>query len=85
MVGDREGSRDEIDEEWAITLVEQEGVLVQPGYFYDFPATAASSSAPPRRERFAEARLGSAEDGDGLRVRPCSRRVDVTVYRRPAR
>ncbi|HZE88061.1 MAG TPA: pyridoxal phosphate-dependent aminotransferase, partial [Verrucomicrobiae bacterium] len=25
------------DEEWAITLVEQEGVLVQPGYFYDFP------------------------------------------------
>ncbi|MBI3448276.1 MAG: pyridoxal phosphate-dependent aminotransferase [Acidobacteria bacterium] len=25
------------DEEWALALLEEDGVLVQPGYFYDFP------------------------------------------------
>lgn len=28
------------DEEWAITFLEQDGVLIQPGYFYDFAAGA---------------------------------------------
>lgn len=27
-------------EEWALTLLERDGVLVQPGYFYDFPGEA---------------------------------------------
>jgi alanine-synthesizing transaminase len=26
------------DEAWAVTLLEEDGVLVQPGYFYDFPS-----------------------------------------------
>ena len=28
------------EEEWTLTLVEEEGVLVQPGYFYDFESEA---------------------------------------------
>lgn len=30
--------RGKSDEDWAVTLVEQDGVLVHPGYFYDFDA-----------------------------------------------
>ena len=29
------------DAEWAITLLRQDGILVQPGYFFDMPATGA--------------------------------------------
>ena len=27
------------DEEWALTLLEKDGVLVQPGYYYELPGT----------------------------------------------
>lgn len=29
--------RSPTDEEWALRLLEEDGVLVQPGYFFDFP------------------------------------------------
>jgi alanine-synthesizing transaminase len=32
--------RTQSDEDWAMTLVERDGVLVQPGYFYDVPLEA---------------------------------------------
>jgi alanine-synthesizing transaminase len=32
--------RNRTEEEWVLTLLENEGVLVQPGYFYDFEAEA---------------------------------------------
>jgi aspartate/methionine/tyrosine aminotransferase len=28
------------DEEWVLDLLEEQGVLVQPGFFYDFPSGA---------------------------------------------
>jgi hypothetical protein len=43
------------EEEWAIALIEQDGVLVHPGYFFDFPREAylVLSLLPPAAE-FAE-------------------------------
>jgi hypothetical protein len=40
------------EEEWAIALVEQDGVLVHPGYFFDFPREAylVLSLLPPPAE-----------------------------------
>jgi alanine-synthesizing transaminase len=43
------------DEEWALTLLERDGVLVQPGYFYDFSGEGRLVvSLLPEREAFAE-------------------------------
>jgi len=43
------------DEEWAILLLEEGGVLVQPGYFFDLrEATVLVLSLLPAREVFAE-------------------------------
>jgi len=44
------------DEAWALTLLEEEGVLVQPGYFYDFPDDGRLVvSLLPEEAVFAEA------------------------------
>jgi aspartate/methionine/tyrosine aminotransferase len=43
------------DEEWALTLLEEDGVLVQPGYFYDFPGEGRLVvSLLPETEAFVE-------------------------------
>ena len=55
------------DEEWAITLLEQDGVLVQPGFFYDFPCEGRLVvSLLPEEPVFAEGiRRLSARIGAG--------------------
>ena len=53
--------RTRTEEEWALLLLEEEGVLVHPGYFFDFAEEAylvVSLLAPPARFREAAARLG---------------------------
>jgi len=61
------------EEEWCARLIEEDGVLVQPGYFFDFPSEAflVPSLLPPP-DVFAEgvarllARLGEHPAGDVL-------------------
>jgi len=44
------------DEEWALLLLEEDGVLVQPGYFYDFPSEGRLVlSLLPEERIFSEA------------------------------
>jgi aspartate/methionine/tyrosine aminotransferase len=44
------------DEQWALAFVEQDGVLVHPGYFFDLRgATYAVVSLLPRPDVFREA------------------------------
>ncbi|HET9315835.1 MAG TPA: pyridoxal phosphate-dependent aminotransferase, partial [Vicinamibacteria bacterium] len=56
------------EEEWCARLIEEDGVLVQPGYFFDFPGEAyLVASLLPSPDVFAEgitrvmARLGSVD------------------------
>jgi aspartate/methionine/tyrosine aminotransferase len=43
------------EDEWVIALAEEDGVLVHPGYFFDFPREAyLVLSLLPRRRSFAE-------------------------------
>jgi aspartate/methionine/tyrosine aminotransferase len=56
------------EEEWCVRLIEEDGVLVQPGYFFDFPSEAfLVLSLLPATDVFAEgvarvlARLGAAD------------------------
>jgi hypothetical protein len=43
------------EEEWVLTLLSEAGVLVHPGYFFDFPApTYLVLSLLPRPEVFRE-------------------------------
>src|SRR5208282_2343103 len=56
------------DEETAIALLEQEGVLIHPGHFFDFPGAGylvASLIAPEEDFREGIARVLRAMDGEG--------------------
>ena len=52
------------DEEWALALLESDGVLVQPGYFFNFP-----------REAFLVVSLLSREDAFGAGVKRLAARL----------
>jgi len=50
------------DEEWAVTLLEKDGVLVQPGYFYDFPSEGRLVVSLLPEEKVFEEGIGRLAD-----------------------